>query len=86
MHPKLVMSQGPSFLDELQHRIREVLQHSPTKDLEANLRAMLQQGFAKLDLLTREEFELQAEVLARTRAKLEVLEKRVAELETGRKD
>ncbi|MFM7670194.1 MAG: accessory factor UbiK family protein [Betaproteobacteria bacterium] len=80
------MSQGPSFLDELQHRIREVLQHSPAKDLEANLRAMLQQGFAKLDLLTREEFELQAEVLARTRAKLEALEKRVAELETGRKD
>lgn len=58
-----------------------MLQHSPAKDLEHNLRAMLQQGFAKLDLLTREEFELQAEVLARTRAKLEALEKRVAELE-----
>jgi BMFP domain-containing protein YqiC len=40
------MSQRPSFLDELQHRIREVLQHSPAKDLEHNLRAMLQQGFA----------------------------------------
>lgn len=80
------MNPGPSFLDELQHRIREVLQHSPAKDLEANLRAMLLQGFAKLDLLTREEFELQAEVLARTRAKLEALEKRVAELETNRKD
>ena len=80
------MNQGPSFLDELQHRIREVLQHSPAKDLEANLRAMLLQGFAKLDLLTREEFELQTEILARTRAKLEALEKRVAELETIRKD
>ena len=80
------MNQGPSFLDELQHRIREVLQHSPAKDLEANLRAMLLQGFAKLDLLTREEFELQTEVLARTRSKLEALEKRVAELETIRKD
>ena len=80
------MNQGPSFLDELQHRIREVLQHSPAKDLEANLRAMLLQGFAKLNLLTREEFELQTEVLARTRAKLEALEKRVAELETIRKD
>ena len=67
MNPKLVMSQGPSFLDELQHRIREVLQQSPAKDLENNLRAMLHQGFSKLDLLTREEFELQAEVLARTR-------------------
>ena len=80
------MNQGPSFLDELQHRIGEVLQHSPAKDLEANLRAMLLQGFAKLDLLTREEFELQTEVLARTRSKLEALEKRVAELETIRKD
>jgi BMFP domain-containing protein YqiC len=80
------MSQGPTFLDELQHRIREVLQHSPAKDLENNLRAMLQQGFAKLDLLTREEFELQAEVLARTRAKLEALERRVAELESQPKD
>jgi BMFP domain-containing protein YqiC len=47
---------------------------------------MLHQGFAKLDLLTREEFELQAEVLARTRAKLEALERRVAELETPPKD
>ena len=80
------MSQRQTFLDELQHRIREVLQHSPAKDLEHNLRAMLQQGFAKLDLLTREEFELQAEVLARTRAKLEALERRVAELETRPKD
>jgi BMFP domain-containing protein YqiC len=80
------MSQRPSFLAELQHRIQDVLQHSPAKDLENNLRAMLQQGFAKLDLLTREEFELQAEVLARTRAKLEALEKRVAELEAHPKD
>ena len=63
-----------------------MLQHSPAKDLENNLRAMLQQGFAKLDLLTREEFELQAEVLARTRAKLEALEKRVAELEAHPND
>ena len=80
------MSQRQTFLDELQHRIREVLQHSPAKDVENNLRAMLQQGFAKLDLLTREEFELQAEVLARTRAKLEALERRVAELESQPRD
>ena len=71
----------PSFLTELQDRIHQVMQQSPAKDLEKNLRAMLNQGFSKLDLLTREEFELQADVLARTRAKLEALEKRVAELE-----
>lgn len=80
-YPKAAMSTKPSFLAELQDRIHQVMQQSPAKDVEKNLRAMLKQGFSKLDLLTREEFEVQAEVLARTRAKLEALEKRVAELE-----
>ncbi len=75
------MNPTPSFLSELQDRIQQVLQQSPAKDLEKNMKAMLNQGFAKLDLLTREEFEVQTEVLARTRAKLEALETRVAELE-----
>lgn len=75
------MSPKPSFLSEIQDRVQQVLQQSPAKDLEKNMKAMLSQGFAKLDLLTREEFEVQAEVLARTRAKLEALEARVAELE-----
>jgi BMFP domain-containing protein YqiC len=42
---------------------------------------MLTQGFSKLDLVTREEFDIQSQVLAKTRAKLEALEARVAELE-----
>lgn len=71
-----------SFLSELQSRITEVLQQSPAKDLEKNMKAMLGQGFSRLDLLTREEFDVQAEVLARTRARLEALEARVAELES----
>ncbi len=75
------MNPKPSFLSEMQDRIQQVLQQSPAKDLEKNMKAMLNQGFSKLDLLTREEFEVQAEVLARTRAKLEALEARVAELE-----
>jgi len=75
------MTTKPSFLSELQDKIHQVLQQSPAKDVEKNLRAMLNQGFAKLDLLTREEFEVQADVLARTRTKLEALEARVAELE-----
>lgn len=75
------MNPKPSFLSEIQDRVQQVLQQSPAKDLEKNMKAMLNQGFAKLDLLTREEFEVQAEVLARTRAKLEALEARVAELE-----
>lgn len=61
------------------------MQQSPTADLEKNLKALMSQGFAKLDLLTREEFDVQIEVLARTRAKLELLEARVAELEAQKK-
>lgn len=76
------MNKTPSFLNELQDKVQQILQQSPAKDLEKNMRAMLSQGFARLDLLTREEFDVQADVLARTRARLEALEARVAELET----
>lgn len=50
-------------------------------DLEKNFRAVLQGNLERLDLVTREEFEVQAQVLARTRQKLEALESRVTELE-----
>ncbi len=79
------MNTKPSFLTELQTKISEVLQHSPGKDIEKNMKAMLNQGFSKLDLLTREEFDIQAEVLQRTRTRLEALEARVAELEACQK-
>ena len=82
IYPIKAMTTPLSFLSELQTRINEVLQQSPAKDLEKNMKAMLNQGFSRLDLLTREEFEVQAEVLARTRARLEALEARVAELES----
>ena len=80
-----LMNTKPSFLTELQTKISEVLQHSPGKDIEKNMKAMLNQGFSKLDLLTREEFDIQAEVLQRTRTRLEALEARVAELEACQK-
>jgi BMFP domain-containing protein YqiC len=76
------MNNRLSFLSELQTKIGEVLQQSPAKDIEKNMKAMLNQGFSKLDLLTREEFDIQSEVLQRTRARLDVLEARVAELES----
>jgi hypothetical protein len=76
------MNNRLSFLSELQTKISEVLQQSPARDIEKNMKAMLNQGFSKLDLLTREEFEIQSEVLQRTRARLESLEARVAELES----
>lgn len=52
-------------------------------DLEKNFRGVLASGLARLDLVTREEFEVQAAVLARSREKLEQLEARLAELEAG---
>ena len=69
------------FLDELQARLSEVLAASPARDLEKNLRAVLTAGFARLDLVTREEFDVQAKVLARTRERLAELERRLAEIE-----
>ena len=51
------------------------------EDLESNFRSVLDSGLSRLDLVTREEFEVQEAVLARTREKLEALEKRLAELE-----
>ncbi|ABN84316.1 accessory factor UbiK family protein [Burkholderia pseudomallei] len=75
------MKQPSDVFNELQARIGDLLKNSPAKDVERNVKAMLTQGFSKLDLVTREEFDTQAQVLARTRARLEELEKRVAELE-----
>jgi BMFP domain-containing protein YqiC len=70
-----------SFFSDLQSKINQAIDSSPAKDLEKNVKAMMTQGFAKLDLVTREEFDIQNQVLAKTRAKLEALEQRVALLE-----
>ncbi len=69
------------ILDDLSARISEFLAASPAKDVEKNLQALLSAAFAKLDLATRAELEIQAKVLARSREKLSQLEARVAELE-----
>jgi BMFP domain-containing protein YqiC len=70
-----------NFFNDLQGKINQAIESSPAKDIERNVKAMMTQGFSKLDLVTREEFDIQAQVLAKTRAKLEALEVRVAELE-----
>ena len=72
------------FFDELSAKLSELVKNSPARDIEKNARALLMQGFAKLDLVTREEFDIQAEVLARARQQLTALEARVAELEAQR--
>lgn len=68
-------------LDELAKRIGRAIEASPAKDLEKNVKALLQGGLAKLDVVPRSEFDVQAKVLARTREKLDELERKVAELE-----
>jgi BMFP domain-containing protein YqiC len=69
------------IFDDISNKVNEVLSQGPAKDIEKNMRAMLQAGFSKLDLVTREEFEVQQEVLTRTREKLRQMELRIAELE-----
>ncbi|MGR9087689.1 MAG: ubiquinone biosynthesis accessory factor UbiK [Gammaproteobacteria bacterium] len=71
-------------IDEIAQRLAGAIPpglNSLKEDMEKNFRAILQSAFGKLDLVTREEFEVQKMVLAKTRAKLDNLEKRVAEME-----
>ena len=69
------------IFDETSAKVGEVLASSPAKDMEKNARTMMASAFSKLDLVTREEFDVQQEVLARTREKLEALEVRLAAVE-----
>lgn len=71
-------------IEELARKLAESIPENlraMRQDLETNFRSVLATGLDKLDLVTREEFEVQEAILARTRAKLEALEKRLAELE-----
>ena len=66
---------------DLSAKFSELIANSPARDLEKNARALLTGFFSRLELVTREEFDVQSEVLRRTREKLEQLEAKVAELE-----
>lgn len=71
----------PKFLDDLTQKLSSMLAATPAKDIEKNARAMLTGMLSRLDLVTREEFDVQMRVLERTREKLEALEARVAALD-----
>jgi BMFP domain-containing protein YqiC len=71
----------PRILDEIGSKISELAANSPARDIEKNLKAVLSGEFGKLDLVTREEFEVQREMLAHARQRLAELEARVAVLE-----
>ena len=74
----------PAFLNDAMGKLGELLKQSPAKDIEQNLKAGVTSMLGKFDMVSREEFDVQTEVLARTRARLEQLEARLAELEKQR--
>lgn len=69
------------IFEDLRQRIDEALRASPAQDIEKNLRALLAAWFDRLDLVLREDFEVQKKLLERAQAKLAELEARIAELE-----
>ena len=74
--------QNKQFFEDLSNKIRDLAQNSPLADLDKNFHALLQGALTKMDLVTKEEFDVQADVLRLTRQKLDLLETKIAELET----
>lgn len=72
-------------INEMSNKIKDVVNSSPLADMEKNINALLKSMFTKMELVTREEFEVQAEVLRNTRQKLDLLEAKLAELEAQQK-
>jgi BMFP domain-containing protein YqiC len=68
-------------LDDLAARIGKAIEASPAKDIEKTVKSLLQSGLMRLDLVSRQEFDTQAQVLLRTREMVERLEARIAEME-----
>lgn len=74
------------LMDEMSARFAELAAAGPLGEMEKNARALLSGLFGRLDLVTREEFDIQRDVLVRTREKLAALEARVAELEVKHRE
>ena len=72
-----------SFLDQLSGKLSEIAANSPARDIEKNVRALATSAFSRLDLVTREEFDVQAALLEHARTQLTALEAKVAELEAA---
>jgi len=74
-----------SKIQEISDKISKIIEDSPISDIEENINALLQSTFTKLNLISREEFDVQTQVLKRTRLKLEDLEKKIDALQTKSK-
>ncbi len=72
-------------MNEISNKIKEVVNNSPLGDTEKNIHALLKSIFTKMELVTREEFDVQTEVLRNAREKLVMLEKKLSELESKTK-
>ena len=68
-------------IQKLSNKIKDLIKNSPIDDIETNINALLKSTFTKMDLINREEFDVQIEVLKKTRAKIEALETKIIELE-----
>ena len=74
---------GKQLFEEVSAKISETIANSPAKDMEKNVKAMLGSAFNRMDLVTREEFDIPQQVLIKTRTKLAALEARLAKLEAA---
>ncbi|MDR3157782.1 MAG: accessory factor UbiK family protein [Zoogloeaceae bacterium] len=76
----------PSNFEDFSNKINAIITSSPIADMEKNMRAMMSGFFSRMELVTREEFDIQTEILNRTREKLHSLEVRLAALEEASRD
>lgn len=70
-----------SVFNDLSNKIKELIESGPTSDLNKNIHALIQGALTKMELVSREEYDVQVEVLRQTREKLDALEKKLASLE-----
>lgn len=76
--------QKPKLLEDLGAKMAETLSASPFKDIEKNIKSLLVANLSKLDVVTRDDFEIQVELVRRLRERLAQLEEKVARMEEGR--
>jgi BMFP domain-containing protein YqiC len=77
----IVMNRS-AWLEDLQKNMAALIARSPAADVEKNARAFMSQAFTKMDLVTREEFDVQVELANRTRARVDELTARIEQLES----
>jgi BMFP domain-containing protein YqiC len=71
-----------AWMEDLQKNVSDLIARSPAADVQRNVKAFMAQGFSKMDLVTREEFDIQVELATRTRARVDQLTAQVEQLES----